>query len=53
MAPDPANFLQQLLKKNLVEKNMAPDLYFDLVRYMKCTFSRWYVLTVGFMIFTW
>ena len=25
MAPDPANFLQQLLKKNLVEKNMAPD----------------------------
>ncbi len=25
MAPDPANFLHQLLKKNLAEKNMAPD----------------------------
>ena len=40
----------------LISSDVYGYLYFDLVRYMKCTFSRWYILTVtvfGFMIFTW
>ena len=40
----------------LISSDVYGYLYFDLVRYMKCTFSRWYILTVtvfGFMFFTW